>query len=397
MRLPILLLGFFLSSCSNSIEDHIETLASDPEHRESARQELLLARDQSVGPLLEALENPAYVEARSELVGSLLSLLLRIDDARIHQALSRHLINDPNPKVRARIARGFGLQRRVEGLNGLVHALQKDDNDEVRYQALLALGTLDNRLSQEQKRRVDDHARKLIDDPNPETRMEALIRIERALQVWLDEARHSELKAQLATAESLYAKTLSYFPQSKRGNYRLARFYYDNGRIQEGLQRLRQHGMLLDVPRFSQPPVIDGRLDDEVWSQAAEADTFYQLSFEHVAAVVSPLKSRLYLGYTDEALYIGFYGYDEKPEDLMVSAKNFDDNVWWEDVIEIFMDANFDHVSYAQVGITSVPVVADKWYPDGFSATVGNTDWSAGFEVATHVGQDYWSIEYGDH
>jgi hypothetical protein len=32
------------------------------------------------------------------------------------------------------------------------------------------------------------------------------------------------------------------------------------------------------VPRFDKPPVIDGKLDDEVWKQAAVFKDFYQIS-----------------------------------------------------------------------------------------------------------------------
>jgi len=157
---------------------------------------------------------------------------------------------------------------------------------------------------------------------------------------------------------------------------------------------LRHNGMLLDVPRFARAPVIDGRLDDDAWEKAATADTFYQLSSAHVAAIVSPVRSRLYLGYTDEAFYVGFYEYDETPEELMIRAKNRDDYVWWEDVIEIFMDTDFDHLGYAQIGITSVPVVADNWYPEGFVSDDASRRWNADYEVSTYVGQDFWSVEY---
>jgi hypothetical protein len=84
MRLLLTLLALLLCSCSASIEDQVQALVSDPENRESARQELLLAKDRSVEPLLDALENPTLVEGRPELVGSLLSLLLRVGDVRIH-------------------------------------------------------------------------------------------------------------------------------------------------------------------------------------------------------------------------------------------------------------------------------------------------------------------------
>ena len=61
------------------------------------------------------------------------------------------------------------------------------------------------------------------------------------------------------------------------------------------------------------------------------------------AALVSTLRSR-YVGYTGDALYVGFYGFDDDSANFMVVGQNFDDDVWREDVIEIFFDADFDHV-----------------------------------------------------
>lgn len=395
MRILILLLAAAaLNACSYSAEDHIETLAFDPDNREAARQELLLAKERSIEPLLEALAKPEYAAVRGEIAAALLSLSLRVEDDRIHQALSQHLVDDEDPEVRARIAHGFGLQRRVQGAEALVQALEQDSDTQVRFEALRSLGTLTSFLTEEQRQRVDARARTLIGDSHADLRMEALIRVADRIGAWLETARNHELQAELAQAESLFAMALTYYPDSKRANYRLARFYLDNGRAAEGLQLMQEHGMLLDVPRLARTPEIDGRLDEAVWKQAARADSFYQLSSRHVAAVPSELRSYFLLGYTDEAFYVGFYGYDENPADLMVRAKDFDDDVWWEDVIEIFFDANLDRASYMQVGITSVPVVADKWYPEGTTFNNDSSSWNATFDVATHVGADFWSIEY---
>ena len=370
----------------------VEQLASSDD-RESARQELLLAKDRADGPLLDALDDPAYAAARPELAGALLSLMIRVDDPRIHTALSRHLVTDTNPRVRARIAHGLGLHRRAEGAAALIQAMRDDEDIEVRYQALLALDSIGDKLTDDQSSQVDTRALDFVADPHVGIRMEAKIRVDKAVAKWMKQGERRELKAEMAAAESLYSHALAYYPGSKRANYRLGRFYYDNGRQQKGIAVLREHGMLLDVPRFSDAPEIDGRLDDEVWSHAAQADTFYQLSGRHGAALVSQLRSRLYVGYTDDALYIGFYGFDDDPANLLVVGQNFDDEVWWEDVIEIFFDADFDHLDYMQVGINSKAVMADNWY-DGVRSRDEARFWNAAAEAAAYVGDDFWSVEY---
>ena len=298
----------------------VEQLASSDD-RESARQELLLAKDRAVGPLLDALDDPAYAAARPELAGALLSLMIRVDDPRIHTALSRHLVTDTNPRVRARIAHGLGLHRRAEGAAALIQAMRDDEDIEVRYQALLALDSIGDKLTDDQSSQVDTRALDFVADPHVGIRMEAKIRVDKAVAKWMKQGERRELKAEMAAAESLYSHALAYYPGSKRANY------------------------------------------------------------------------RLYVGYTDDALYIGFYGFDDDPANLLVVGQNFDDEVWWQDVIEIFFDADFDHLDYMQVGINSKAVMADNWY-DGVRSRDEARFWNAAAEAAAYVGDDFWSVEY---
>ena len=187
--MPVRSIVFLLSmlsliACGPSLDDLVEQLASSDD-RESARQELLLAKDRAVGPLLEALDDPVYAGARVELAEALLSLMIRVDDPRIHTALNRHLVDDADPRVRARIARGLGLHRRAEGVAALIQALRDDEDTEVRYQALLALDALGEKLTDDQSSQVDARALDFVADPHEGIRMEAKIRVDKAVAKWL--------------------------------------------------------------------------------------------------------------------------------------------------------------------------------------------------------------------
>ena len=52
-------------------------------------------------------------------------------------------------------------------------------------------------------------------------------------------------------------------------------------------------------------------------ARAARADSFYQFSFSHLAALPTEQASTLWVGYTDKALYIGFRGQDAHPDSLV--------------------------------------------------------------------------------
>jgi hypothetical protein len=146
--------------------------------------------------------------------------------------------------------------------------------------------------------------------------------------------------------------------------------------------------MMLRVPRFDKEPVVDGRLDEDVWTTAACADSFFQHSMEHYAAVPSRVPTRVCLGYTSQDLYVGFVGGDAHPDSLVVKARYHDEDVWYEDALELFLDPGFDHQDYLHIGVTSQGVVADG------AMGMGGLAWNAEATAAAHVGPDRWSLEY---
>src|SRR5207253_11323560 len=63
------------------------------------------------------------------------------------------------------------------------------------------------------------------------------------------------------------------------------------------------------IPRFDQPPAIDGKLEDEVWKQAVKLKDFYQTT---PGDNIAPSQStEVFLGYDSKFLYVAFHCYDE--------------------------------------------------------------------------------------
>src|SRR2546421_5957586 len=65
----------------------------------------------------------------------------------------------------------------------------------------------------------------------------------------------------------------------------------------------------ITIPRFDKPPVIDGKLDDEVWKQAAVFKDFHQVSPGDNIAPSRPTEAMI--GYDAKTLYLAFHCYDE--------------------------------------------------------------------------------------
>ena len=333
----LITLLLFLSACERAPKDLVADLSQGGEVADAARQELLLAKGRAVRPLLEALgrhEQPR----RMVLADVLASLMLRVDDDHLVQQLQHHLLHDPDPLVRALLARRLGALRHEGTVDALLAALD-DSSGDVRYGAWLSLAALRRDWTRFQYLQLRERAPSLAIDPHVGARTEALIYVDHFLDGWLQRGEQSALKAQIAEAESLYLEALDYFPASQRSAAALGRFYYDNGRRSESLSVLRQAGMLLDAHRLSQAPVVDGALDEPVWQQAATSRRFVAFSYVHSAALPTDTRTQFWVGYTEEALFVGILAWDDAPDSLIVRAKRDDDRTddsWKEDRVEMF-------------------------------------------------------------
>src|SRR5213075_139805 len=78
----------------------------------------------------------------------------------------------------------------------------------------------------------------------------------------------------------------------------------------------------IQVPRFDKPPLIDGKLDDEVWKQAVTLKDFIQT---HPGDNAPPSRAT-----------VAMICYDEPDKVRATVAKR--DNVFGEDNVRIFLD-----------------------------------------------------------
>ncbi|HIG16798.1 MAG TPA: hypothetical protein EYQ31_05630 [Candidatus Handelsmanbacteria bacterium] len=379
-----------LLGCGTDPEDLVEDLGH-PGRRETARQELLIAKDRAVGPLLEALADIEYGEARPELAEVLVGLLVRTGDERITRDLTKRLADDPDPAVRARIARAVGLHRRKEFLEALLQTGLADADGEVLHETLIALGVFRSLLEPHQEEQLLIAAAGLVGNPHKGVRTEARILAEARVAELVEQGRARALQAQMAEAESLFQAAVAIVPDNKYANYRMARLRYDGNDRQAGLLLLRTHGMLLDVPRAAAVPDIDGHLDEQMWAGAVKASGFFSFVSLHKAAIPSSVDTDIYLAWDDDALYIGFVGHDDDPGNIKALVMNEDAVIWHDDVIEIFLDANLDHQSYTHLGVNSLGVRSDSWVAGGLDGK--DDDWDGDVTIGNHVGDAEWTLE----
>ena len=121
------------------------------------------------------------------------------------------------------------------------------------------------------------------------------------------------------------------------------------------------------IPRFDKPPVIDGKLDDEVWKQAVVLKDFYQINPGDNIAPTAP--TEVFIGYDSRFLYFGFHCYDD-PSKIRASVVKRD-AVFGEDNIRVWLDTFNDQRRAYVLGWNAYGI-----QQDGIQTEGSGTDYS---------------------
>jgi hypothetical protein len=139
------------------------------------------------------------------------------------------------------------------------------------------------------------------------------------------------------------------------------------------------------VPRAASKPVIDGVFQgEEVWRGAARLDAFgHTITGD---AVAGETDVRLLWG--DTHLYVAMSAEDEH---LQSKFEKHDDELWHEDVFEVFLDPRGDKKHYYEIQVSPAGIVFDSHLR---SYRKNRNEWSS--EVETAVKRDGTLGEPGD-
>src|SRR5882672_11346796 len=115
------------------------------------------------------------------------------------------------------------------------------------------------------------------------------------------------------------------------------------------------------IPRFDKPPVIDGKLDDEIWKQAIVLRDFLQTGPGDNIAPSKP--TEMMMGYDNRTLYMAFHCYDEPDKVRATVAKR--DEVFGEDNVRVFLDTFNDQRRAYVLGWNPLGVQQDGIMTEG--------------------------------
>src|SRR6266576_111644 len=142
----------------------------------------------------------------------------------------------------------------------------------------------------------------------------------------------------------------------------------------------------ITVPHFDKPPVIDGKLDDEVWKHAAVFKDFLQT---YPGDNIAPSKpTEMMIGYDARTFYMAFHCYDEPDKIRATVAKR--DDIFGEDNVRVFLDTFNDQRRAYLVGFNPLGVQADGIMTEG-----SGTDFSVDIVMESKgiLTSDGWTVE----
>src|SRR6266853_2900754 len=141
----------------------------------------------------------------------------------------------------------------------------------------------------------------------------------------------------------------------------------------------------LKMPKFDKPPVIDGKLDDEIWKQAILLKDFHQVQPGDNIAPSKP--TEVMLGYDAKFLYVAFHCFDE-PDKVRANIPKRD-NIFDDDYVGILFDTFNDSRKAYEFDFNPLGVQADGIWTDN------NEDFNPDFvfESKGLVTTDGWTLE----
>lgn len=120
----------------------------------------------------------------------------------------------------------------------------------------------------------------------------------------------------------------------------------------------------IKVARFTTAPVIDGRLDDEVWKSAPVLKDFLQTAPGD--NIVASKPTEVMLGYDEKNFYIAFKCFDEK--DKIRATVTNRDNVFSEDNVRVWLDTYNDQRRAYVLGFNPLGIQQDGIFTEGQGA-----------------------------
>jgi len=135
----------------------------------------------------------------------------------------------------------------------------------------------------------------------------------------------------------------------------------------------------------SEPPVIDGVLDDGCWQQTTHVEGFWR---EKVDAA-EPERTEAWLCYDRRAIYVAFRCHDSKPAEIRRNQKKRQGGMGDDDQVQFWLDVRDDGQYFYSFRVNPAGTQYDRT-PGGTSEKI---EWKGDWRAAASVDEGGWSAE----
>ena len=146
------------------------------------------------------------------------------------------------------------------------------------------------------------------------------------------------------------------------------------------MANLVAHSQTIEAIKFQTPPMIDGKLDDGCWQRVPAVDEFKIAELETTV----PDKTEVFLGYDDEALYIGFRCAQEESS-IIANQTRRDGSFQYEDHVAVYLDTHHDRRRSYCFAVSPLGTQRDE--------KQGDLGWDGEWGAAAMVEASVWSVE----
>ena len=136
----------------------------------------------------------------------------------------------------------------------------------------------------------------------------------------------------------------------------------------------------IEADKFQTPPTIDGKLDDDCWQHVTRVDEFKIAELETTV----PDKTEVYIGFDDEALYIGFRCFQEEPS-MIANQTRRDGSFQYEDHVAVYLDTHHDRRRSYCFAVNPLGIQQDE--------KQGDLGWDGEWFAAAIVESSLWTVE----
>lgn len=142
------------------------------------------------------------------------------------------------------------------------------------------------------------------------------------------------------------------------------------------------------VIRVDTPPVIDGKLDDEVWKQAPPSGPLTQ--FDPQQGIPMPQRTEFRFLHDDDHLYLGVWCFDTEPDKIIARKLERDGDIFSDDHIFFVFDTFHDQRNGYVFATNPNGVRRDGTISDN---TKFNQDWDGIWQARASIDEEGWKAE----